>query len=543
MIDLKTLYELGIPRLPELTGPAIKAANKAVSNGAKPAAVKALVSALAHSESPTEEPMGELKQLFMPLAKLLAKARAEHTFYTERETPAPWKSWAKGDVEDAAFQQMANACRLPIAVGGALMPDAHTGYGLPIGGVLAVRNAVIPYAVGVDIACRMRITILDLPYEKLETESDRFAEALEAETRFGVGAEFSKGERRDHPVMHRDWSITPPTKQQYGRALAQLGTSGAGNHFVEFGKLTVAQDIDEPTLKLKAGVYIALLSHSGSRGARSAVADYYSEVARSLHPELPDELRHLAWLDLDTKEGKEYWNAMQLMGDYASANHELNHEHVLKHLGVGSLGFVENHHNFAWKETYNGEELIVHRKGATPAGDGVLGIIPGSMGTPGYIVRGKGNEASFRSCSHGAGRAMSRKAAFKTLKHEDMEAILKSRGIRLLSGSIDESPEVYKDIGNVIASQTDLIDTLAEFDPKIVKMAPEEGSRPRWVKKKEAKEAAKAAKEASEAVGKVDQKTADVTAEKAPEEQSDVVYEVVGIHFHVVKDCNDECIG
>ena len=484
MIDLKTLYELGIPRLPELTGPAMKAANKAVSNGAKPAAVKALVSALAHSESPTEEPMGELKQLFMPLAKLLAKARAEHTFYTERETPAPWKSWAKGDVEDAAFQQMANACRLPIAVGGALMPDAHTGYGLPIGGVLAVRNAVIPYAVGVDIACRMRITILDLPYEKLETESDRFAEALEAETRFGVGAEFSKGERRDHPVMHRDWSITPPTKQQYGRALAQLGTSGAGNHFVEFGKLTVAQDIDEPTLKLKAGVYIALLSHSGSRGAGSAVADYYSEVARSFHPELPDELRHLAWLDLDTKEGKEYWNAMQLMGDYASANHELIHEHVLKHLGVGSLGFVENHHNFAWKETYNGEELIVHRKGATPAGDGVLGIIPGSMGTPGYIVRGKGNEASFRSCSHGAGRAMSRKAAFKTLKHEDMEAILKSRGIRLLSGSIDESPEVYKDIGNVIASQTDLIDTLAEFDPKIVKMAPEESSRPKWVKRK-----------------------------------------------------------
>ena len=539
MIDLKTLYELGIPRLPELTGPAMKAANKAVSNGAKPAAVKALVSTLAHSASPTEEPMGELKQLFMPLAKLLAKARAEHTFYTERETPAPWKSWAKGDVEDAAFQQMANACRLPIAVGGALMPDAHTGYGLPIGGVLAVRNAVIPYAVGVDIACRMRITILDLPYEKLETESDRFAEA---ETRFGVGAEFSKCERRDHPVMHRDWSITPPTKQQYGRALAQLGTSGAGNHFVEFGKLTVDHDIDEPTLKLKAGVYIALLSHSGSRGAGSAVADYYSEVARSLHPELPDELRHLAWLDLDTKEGKEYWNAMQLMGDYASANHELIHEHVLKHLGVGSLGFVENHHNFAWKETYNGEELIVHRKGATPAGDGVLGIIPGSMGTPGYIVRGKGNEASFRSCSHGAGRAMSRKAAFKTLKHEDMEAILKSRGIRLLSGSIDESPEVYKDIGNVIASQTDLIDTLAEFDPKIVKMAPEEGSRPRWVKKKEAKEAAKAAKEASEAAGKAEQKT-DVTAEKAPEEQSDVVYEVVGIHFHVVKDCNDECIG
>lgn len=484
MIDTKMMFQLGVPRIREVLGAAMKAANIAVANGRDPETVQALVSKLVRSEDPENEPMGELAELFAPLAKLLKDNRAGRTYFAERTLLAPWKSWAKGDLEEGALEQMKNACRLPVAVGGALMPDAHTGYGLPIGGVLAVRNAVIPYAVGVDIACRMRLTILDLPVEKIEEESDRLAQALEAETRFGVGASFASGEHRTHPVMALDWSVTPPTAKMYNKASAQLGTSGSGNHFVEFGKLTVPADIDEPTLKLKAGTYLALLSHSGSRGVGEAVADYYSALAMSLHPELPDDLKHLAWLDLDSKEGQEYWTAMELMGKYASANHELIHRHILGHLGVAALGYVENHHNFAWKETYDGEELIVHRKGATPAGKGVLGIVPGSMGTPGFIVRGKGNPASFCSCSHGAGRVMSRKAAFKNLKRETMDAILKERGIRLLSGPIDESPEVYKDIEKVIEAQSDLIDTLAKFEPKIVKMAPDEGARPAWAKEK-----------------------------------------------------------
>ena len=484
MIDSDTLVKWGVPRIRDVISAAMKAANVALARGTDKEAVQALLERLTRSEKPQNEPMGDLAELFMPLAQLLAENRMGRTYFAERASPAPWKSWAKGELEESAIGQMQNACRLPVAAGGALMPDAHTGYGLPIGGVLAVRNAVIPYAVGVDIACRMRMTILDLPYERMEEESDRLAEALEAETRFGVGAAFGPDELRSHPVMSLDWTVSPVTKSQYGKALSQLGTSGAGNHFVEFGRLTVPADIDEPSLKLKAGVYLALLSHSGSRGTGESVADYYSALAKSLHPELPDELKHLAWLDLDSKEGQEYWQAMELMGKYASANHELIHRHILEHLGVKALGYVENHHNFAWKEVYDGEELIVHRKGATPAASGVLGIVPGSMGTPGFIVRGKGNPQSFCSCSHGAGRVMSRKAAFQTLSRERMDAMLKARGIRLLSGPLDESPEVYKDIEQVIAAQADLVDTLARFEPKIVKMAPEEGSRPRWAKKK-----------------------------------------------------------
>ena len=227
-----------------------------------------------------------------------------------------------------------------------------------------------------------------------------------------------------------------------------------------------------------------MLSHSGSRGAGEAVADYYSALAQSLHPELPAELRHLAWLELDTKPGQEYWQAMQLMGRYAAANHELIHRHILERMGLEALGHVENHHNFAWKEVHDGQELIVHRKGATPAGKGVLGIVPGSMATPAYVVRGKGNPASFCSCSHGAGRVMSCKNAFATLSIDAMHAILKEKGVRLLSGPLDESPEVYKNIEEVMATQTDLVDILATFEPKIVKMAPEEGARPKWCRSK-----------------------------------------------------------
>ena len=470
------MVELGVPELRDVMGLALKLGNTAVHDGFGEEAVRAAVRAAAGLAPGGDFPQA-LAERFAPLAEAISEVRRGRVAYAPREVPAPWKSWASRDVEAGAFEQMENACSLPVSAGGALMPDAHTGYGLPIGGVLAVRNAVIPYAVGVDIACRMRITVLDVPYGEFERDDTRFAEALEAETRFGVGAKFALAERRSHPVMLEDWSVSPVTAGDLVKAHAQLGTSGAGNHFVEFGRFTAAEDIDEPGLKLRAGTYLALLSHSGSRGLGQDIAQHYSRLAMSLHPELPESLRHLAWLELDSEEGRQYWAAMQLAGRYASANHELIHRHVLARLGAGMLGYVENHHNFAWKESYGGEELIVHRKGATPAAEGVLGVVPGSMGSPGFVVRGKGCEESFRSCSHGAGRKMSRKAAFATLSREAMEGILRERGIRLLSGSLDESPEVYKDIGQVIAAQSDLVDVLGRFDPKLVKMAPEEGDR------------------------------------------------------------------
>ncbi|HEX2950469.1 MAG TPA: RtcB family protein [Armatimonadota bacterium] len=398
----------------------------------------------------------------------LAAAWQEHltspTAYVPREKPAPFEQW--GDEIDAqSIEQMRNACSLPISVAGALMPDAHVGYGLPIGGVLATRNAVIPYAVGVDIACRMKLTVLDLPVTALQKQKERLAEALEEETAFGVGATFRH--RREHAVMDADWHFSPVVAHLKDKAWAQLGTSGSGNHFVEFGLLTIEQD----ALGLASGVYLALLSHSGSRGTGNEIATYYSRLAMEQHADLPRELSHLAWLDCNSHEGQEYWQAMTLMGEYAAANHELIHRNIARHLGATVLFYLENHHNFAWREQHGGEEVIVHRKGATPAGMGVMGVIPGSMATPGYVVRGKGNPASLDSASHGAGRAMSRKKATETYTWKSARPMLVRAGVTVLSAGVDEVPMVYKDIAGVMRAQRDLVEPLARFDPKIVKMA------------------------------------------------------------------------
>ena len=388
-----------------------------------------------------------------------------------QENNAPWKQWGHG-LEPDAIKQMQNACKLPVSVRGALMPDAHVGYGLPIGGVLATRNAVIPYAVGVDIACRMKLSVLDLPPDTPRTDEPRLRKAIADETRFGVGAEFS--DKRTHDVLDRDWSVSPITKHFKDKAWKQLGTSGSGNHFVEFGELEVLQE----GLPLQRGTYLALLSHSGSRGTGSSVCDHYSKLAqKECRADIDHEYRQLSWLGLDTEAGAEYWAAMELMGHYAAANHACIHREIARHLGVPVLWQLENHHNFAWKEKHYGEELIVHRKGATPAAKGDLGIIPGTMATPAYIVRGKGNPESLNSASHGAGRAMSRTAAKKTLNWHKAQELLANAGVTLISAGLDEVPMVYKDIDKVMAAQHDLVETLARFHPRLVKMAPA-GERP-----------------------------------------------------------------
>ena len=395
-----------------------------------------------------------------------------------RAEPVKYRQWGEG-LEDEAVLQMEKACLLPVAVAGALMPDAHVGYGLPIGGVLATENAVVPYAVGVDIACRMKMTVLDLPVRDLEQKQDRLTRAIEAETRFGVGALFK--ERRQHEVMDADWSVSPVTQQHKDRAWSQLGTSGSGNHFVEFGLFTAHGPIVAQDRELPAGTYVALLSHSGSRGTGAAVCDHYSKLAFAQFGDLPSELKRLAWLSLDSAEGQEYWAAMELMGRYAAANHACIHEHVAANLGAEVLLGIENHHNFAWKERHviDGveREVIVHRKGATPAGTGVLGIIPGSMASPGFVVSGKGNAESLNSASHGAGRAMSRKAANEKFRWKDVNRLLRDRGVTLISAGLDEVPMAYKNIREVMAAQSDLVTTLGQFDPRLVKMAPS-GERP-----------------------------------------------------------------
>lgn len=402
--------------------------------------------------------------LFSSLAKLLvSKPRSESSNYQFKNIK--YNTWGT-QIDRSAHQQMENACRLPISVAGALMPDAHVGYGLPIGGVLATENAVIPYAVGVDIACRVMITVLDMPVSHLEGQKDKFKKCLEENTRFGIGARWQTP--KSHAVMDENWSVTNVTAQLKDIAWRQLGTSGSGNHFVEFGDL----DLKENFGGQKPGKYLAVVSHSGSRGPGSKVADYYSRLARSLHQDLPKELWHLAWLDMD-KDGAEYWQAMELMGRFASANHHIIHKDILRYLGVKSLFQVENHHNFAWKEVHLGKEVIVHRKGATPAGPGVVGYVPGTMVAPGYLVEGLGNEESLKSCSHGAGRALSRTQAKATTTFSALKKTLKEHEVELLSAGLDESPHAYKNIHEVMKAQHNLVRTLGIFQPKIVKMAPE----------------------------------------------------------------------
>jgi tRNA-splicing ligase RtcB len=457
-VNAKDLIRLGVP-LGEATRRATDFISKFILGGGDKTRLQEEVKAvLAKPGDFTDDP------LRAEFAKALLKAPPP-----PRSEPVKYRQWGQG-LEHDAVMQMEKACLLPIAVAGALMPDAHPGYGLPIGGVLATDNAVIPYAVGVDIACRMKMTVLDIPLRDLDDRQDRLTRAIENETRFGVGCSFK--ERRQHEVLDADWSVSPVTKQSKDRAWSQLGTSGSGNHFVEFGLFTAHGKIRG----LEPGTYLALLSHSGSRGTGAAVCDHYSKLAFSQFPDLPSELKRLAWLSLDSQEGQEYWQAMELMGRYAAANHALIHEHIAEHLGAQVLLDLENHHNFAWKERHLIEgkerEVIVHRKGATPAGEGVLGIIPGSMASPGFVVSGKGNDESLHSASHGAGRVMSRKAANEKFNWKEVNRFLKQQGVTLISAGLDEVPMVYKNIREVMAAQSDLVTVLGQFDPRLVKMAP-----------------------------------------------------------------------
>ena len=379
---------------------------------------------------------------------------------------APCSIFGIEGIEPGAIHQMQNALKLPIAVAGAMMPDAHFGYGLPIGGVLAANNAVMPYGVGLDIGCRMSLTVLDLPLSRLEADKDQFKKVLMDNTCFG---QESFQRPQGHAVLDRkEFKEVKPISNLANLAFRQMGSSGGGNHFVEFGEVELYGDEDSD---LPRGKFVAILSHSGSRGLGANLARYYTKIA-SLSCKLPEQASRLAWLDLDSEAGQEYWLAMELAGDYAKACHDDIHRRLMAKIGGQALLNIENHHNFAWKENLaDGREVIVHRKGATPAGKGVLGIIPGSMTTNGYIVKGKGNAASLQSASHGAGREMSRSEARMHVTAEDLEAELVHAGVTLVGGGVDESPYAYKDIDRVISHQDELIEVLGKFHPRIVRMA------------------------------------------------------------------------
>ncbi|PHN03908.1 RtcB family protein [Flavilitoribacter nigricans] len=393
-------------------------------------------------------------------------------YYELLEQVKPFPIFGEEQIEEGAKHQMFTAMRLPVAVDGALMPDAHQGYGLPIGGVLAVDNAVIPYGVGVDIGCRMCLTMYNLSPSHLREQPEKFEKLLLENSRFGLD---TFDDPMDDPVLERkEFKYIKVVKDLKHRAYQQIGSSGGGNHFVEFGTVRLSDPKND--FDLPVGDYLAVLSHSGSRGLGANIARHYTKVAMD-KCRLPKVARHLAWLTLDSQEGHEYWMAMNLAGDYASACHDHIHRRIARALGEAPIARVENHHNFAWKEQLaDGRQVVVHRKGATPAGKGVLGIIPGSMTAPGFIVRGKGHNDSVNSASHGAGRVMSRSKAKSLISTGDFRDHLAEQGVRLIGGGLDEAPMAYKDIHEVMRSQQDLVDIVGIFQPRVVRM---EGAKAR----------------------------------------------------------------
>jgi tRNA-splicing ligase RtcB len=361
-------------------------------------------------------------------------------------------------IESGAYDQLKMALSIPPAVKGAALPDCHPGYSMPIGGVVALYNAISPSFVGLDIGCRMRLSVfpgIDPERLRKDTYREKLMGMIVNSTSFGLN---SGNVNLHHEVMnHPVWNDIDVLRGNKQKAAQQLGSSGGSNHFCD---LVVGTCLDG-SLPEK---FVALMTHSGSRGTGKNVADYYVAKADQQTSENYSVPKGYGWLGMDTVLGQEYWQAMNLMGEYASANHQIIHDRFAKLLGSDYSDVFENHHNFAWKE--NG--LFVHRKGATPAGLGVMGVIPGSSGTSSFLVRGKGNEASLNSASHGAGRTMSRSKAKEVFDRAAFDSQM--REISYTGVNPDEGFNAYKNIYEVMDAQKDLVDIVAVLEPKVVVM-------------------------------------------------------------------------
>lgn len=366
------------------------------------------------------------------------------------------------DIEPGALNQLYTTLLLPVAVQGGILPDGHVGYALPIGGVVALFRAIAPNLVGVDIGCRMHCTTFSgVKEHDVRDNLFQWSEALKETTTFGNI--LPEDTVADHPILHDlRWNTNPFMKSLQNLAAKQLGTSGSGNHFAN---IVTGQWLGS------GESFVALLTHSGSRGPGAKIANYYSKHAetetRNIAKGIPDGY---GWLPLNSDLGQQYLMAMQLMGDYAQANHEVIHARFAQYLGLKTGMVIQNHHNYAWVQD---DGTVVHRKGATPAEKGIMGIIPGSMGTHSYIVEGLGNSDHMSTCSHGAGRRGSRTWAKSTFQQDEVEQYLAEKEVHVVGLSLDECPFAYKDIEKVIQLQVEagVIKPVAQMSNIIVRMA------------------------------------------------------------------------
>ncbi len=378
----------------------------------------------------------------------------------------PVKLWLD-DIEEGALQQAKNLANLPFAFHHvAIMPDAHFGYGMPIGGVLATEDVVIPNAVGVDIGCgvcAMQTSLTDIDKETLKN--------IIATVRQAVPTGFKHQKKRQNTALmpkvqdNLDISELKIVSREYDNGLKQLGTLGGGNHFIEIQKGSDNR--------------IWIMIHSGSRNLGYQVANYYNKLAIKLNQKWKSEVNpkwQLAYLPVSSHQGRQYLLEMQFCVDFALANRLLMMQRIEEiflsfYVGVDFADPINIAHNYAAAETHYGRQVIVHRKGATRAQKHEKGIIPGSQGTTSYIVEGKGNRESFCSCSHGAGRKLGRKQAQRTLNLQAEIEILDKQdiihGIRS-KRDLDEAAGAYKDIHTVLKNQEDLVDILVTLQPLAV---------------------------------------------------------------------------
>ena len=375
----------------------------------------------------------------------------------------PIKSWC-ANVEDGALLQAINSANHPVVFRHvALMPDCHRGYGVPIGSVIACKDALIPNAVGVDIGCGMSYIRTDISINKINKKTIK---TILGQIRPLIPVGFK---HQDHPQEWGGFEDCPDciSKDQIKNAKKQLGTLGGGNHFLEIQK-----DFEDSKDNC-----LSIMLHSGSRNFGYKIADEYHKKALALNEKfysnIPD--KELAFLPIGTKEFSDYYDSMNFALKFAEEN-RARMMNVIKNIlfDMFQCNFtigINIHHNFAAIENHFGKNVWVHRKGATQAKKDQLGIIPGSMGTSSYIVRGLGNKESFMSCSHGAGRVMSRTQASKTLTKEEcnkaMEGIVFGRWGQDRKGRSDfgEAPQAYKDIDTVIESQADLVEPVYKLQP------------------------------------------------------------------------------
>ena len=375
----------------------------------------------------------------------------------------PVKIWTN-DVEETAMRQIENLTTLPFLHHHlAIMPDVHAGMGMPIGGVLACDGAVIPNAVGVDIGCGMCAVKTNWKMEDLPPHVIRKEIMKGIRARIPLGMDHHK-EAQDAKYLPQGHDIDKMeiVKRRQHSILHEVGTLGGGNHFIELQK-------DE-----EGNLWIMI--HSGSRNLGKQVGDYYNKIAVSLnekwHSVVSPEIR-LPFLPHGTREFGAYWNEMKYCIDFALCNRRLMMERIQEVIadslkGIEFEPMINIAHNYAAIEHHFGKDVIVHRKGATLAREGVIGIIPGSQGTASYIVEGLGNPDSFCSCSHGAGRVLSRKAAIKTLDMNAEVRNLEAKGIIhaiRCQDDMQEASGAYKDIDTVIANESDLVKVKTKLLP------------------------------------------------------------------------------